>query len=90
MLHCSDFLSHLFQSLDSVMWLHHVSSAAGAMRIPQPPPAEGEHRPTDKMIHYLTDYYALDVLRLRAVPFSNYDSDAYYMFYGDRIKIRGE
>ena len=73
-----------------MQWLCHVPSAAGAMRIPQPPPAEGEGRPTDKMIHYLTDYYALDVLKLRPVPFSNYDSDAYYMFYGDLIKIRGE
>ena len=60
------------------------------MRIPQPPPPVGEQRPTDKMIHYLTDYYALTELGVKAVPFRNTDNDAFYLFYGNRTKISGE
>ena len=62
------------------------SSAAGAMRIPQKP---DQKRPIDDMIHYLTDYYAMREFKLTPVPFSNYDQDAFYKFYGIKTQIKG-
>ena len=57
------------------------------MRIPQPPQKD---RPIADMIHYLTDYYALREFGVTPVPFSNYDQDAFYQFYGQQTQIKGE
>ena len=43
-----------------------------------------------KYIHFLTDYYALNVFGLKAAPFFNQDEHAYYNFYGESTKISGK
>ena len=57
------------------------------MRLPQTPDKE---RPVRKMIHYLTDYYAMKEFDLTPVPFSNYNDNAFYNFYGETTKISGK
>jgi hypothetical protein len=57
------------------------------MRLPQTPDKE---RPISQLIHYLSDFYALKRFNLTPVPFSNYDDNAFYNFYGETTKISGE
>ena len=57
------------------------------MRLPQTPDKD---RPISELIHYLTDFYALKRFQLNPVPFSNFNDNAFYNFYGQSTKISGK